>query len=56
MSVEPITSFIVRCQHMNGDNTPLKIRLTHVQSNEDTYFEKLEDAFQKMKEIVAEKG
>lgn len=52
MSLGPITSFVVRCQHIREDGKQLKIKLTHVQTNEASYYEKLDDAFQKMREIV----
>ncbi|MBO8157325.1 MAG: hypothetical protein H0Z32_12780 [Bacillaceae bacterium] len=55
MSVDGITSFLVRCQYVSMDHdSQLKIKVTHIQTNEDLYFDRLEDAFQMMKHVVAE--
>ncbi|TFB13391.1 hypothetical protein E3U55_16245 [Filobacillus milosensis] len=52
MAIEPITSFVVRCQHLSEEGSQVKVKLTHVQSQKDIYFDQLDEAFETMKEIV----
>ncbi|RPF50592.1 hypothetical protein [Aquisalibacillus elongatus] len=54
MTNDSITSFVVRCQHVSEVDSQIKVKLTHVQSNKDIYFDQLEDAFDRMKEIVSD--
>ncbi|GEL78112.1 hypothetical protein [Tenuibacillus multivorans] len=53
MSLDPITSFIVRCQHVSEEESHIKVKLTHVQSNQDLYFDQLDDAFEHIKLLVS---
>ncbi|MBB6454170.1 hypothetical protein HNQ94_002621 [Salirhabdus euzebyi] len=55
MNQQAITSFVVRFQSNNGKDSKqphYRIKVTHVQNEQEMTFENLEDAFHYMKESV----
>ncbi|MEH7381659.1 hypothetical protein V7138_14450 [Bacillus sp. JJ1533] len=55
---QPITSFVVRCALVDVDNTTMKkqwrIKVSHVQGEDEVVVTDLDDAVQFMKRVIEE--
>ncbi|WP_161568249.1 hypothetical protein [Anaerobacillus alkaliphilus] len=49
-----VKSFVIRVHSVENDNEQLRIKVKHVQTDEESTFITLEEAFRYLKEVVGE--